>query len=255
MCLPWRFRICQVIDACAEMLVSKQNVLSAGVVFAEKSYFFSSIYLGMVNNVNKTTRDRYLEANMRASVGCRFWHFPICHKSHWTLVVYDTEVGSWKHYNSIRPRPGSEDTHYNEALLLKGNVVNFVREKQLSSSGADVVLAQDRDCLLEVVTDSPQQRLDSPDCAIIVCYVMRQYVHHNGIKKTMEGTNCVKARATMVEAFVDVPTRGLQNVANAECGGIHHLVFCFWFICLCFFFFFFFCSVLLGNLCFAWNSL
>ncbi|KAI8008376.1 AFG1-like ATPase [Camellia lanceoleosa] len=92
-----------VIDACAEMLVSKQNVLSAGVVFVEKSYFFCSI-------------------------------------------------------------------------CLKGNVVNFVREKQLLSSGANVVLTQDRDCLLEVVTDSPQQRLDSFSYDAEICRYSYPYM-------------------------------------------------------------------------------
>ncbi|KAI7998246.1 hypothetical protein LOK49_LG10G00838 [Camellia lanceoleosa] len=55
-----------VVDACAELLVSKQNVLAAGMVSPEKSYFFSGICLDMVVNMSDTSRDRYLEANFRA---------------------------------------------------------------------------------------------------------------------------------------------------------------------------------------------
>ncbi|KAI7997069.1 Receptor-like protein 6 [Camellia lanceoleosa] len=71
-----------VIDACAELLLSKQNVLCGGEVFPEKSYFFSSV-------------------------------------------------------------------------CLKENVLNFIREKQQSSNGGEVLFTQGHDSVLEVVTDSP----------------------------------------------------------------------------------------------------
>ncbi|KAI8016250.1 hypothetical protein LOK49_LG05G03878 [Camellia lanceoleosa] len=49
------------------------------------------------------------------------------------------------------------------------------------------------------VTDCPQQRHDSEDCAIIVCAVMRQYVHHVDVDRSLQGDNCVILRANMVK--------------------------------------------------------
>ncbi|KAI8002849.1 hypothetical protein LOK49_LG08G03377 [Camellia lanceoleosa] len=66
--------------------------------------------------------------------------------------------------------------------------------------------------VLEAVNDCPQQRADALDCAIIVCYIMRQYIHHVRIQKAIEGTTCISARATMVEAFVNDPQKGLKDM-------------------------------------------
>ena len=67
--------------------------------------------------------------------------------------------------------------------------------------------------------------IDSPDCAIIVCYIMRLYVHHIPIKRTMKDTNCVGACAAMVRAFVGNPVRGLKDVLDDNRGW--HLIDCF----------------------------
>ena len=40
--------------------------------------------------------------------------FPIFNEKHWTLLVLDTENGSWKFYNSMRPSTET-DNHLNEA--------------------------------------------------------------------------------------------------------------------------------------------
>ncbi|KAI8000120.1 hypothetical protein LOK49_LG09G01498 [Camellia lanceoleosa] len=63
------------------------------------------------------------------------------------------------------------------------------------------------------VTDCPQQRHDSEDCAIIVCAVMRQYVHHVDIDRSLQGDNCVILRANMVKGFVNDHERGLKDMA------------------------------------------
>ncbi|KAI8027497.1 hypothetical protein LOK49_LG02G00955 [Camellia lanceoleosa] len=164
----------------------------------------------MVVNMSDTSRDRYLEANFRACVGCRYLHFPICHKGHWKLVVYDTEDGSWKHYNPLMSRTDSEDRHYNVASILKRNVLDYIRRTCLAAGDNAIVCTEDRNMVLEAVINCPQQRADVPDCAIIVCYIMRQYVHNVGIHKAMEDTTCISACATMVEAFVNDPQKGLE---------------------------------------------
>ncbi|CAL5352922.1 unnamed protein product [Camellia sinensis] len=58
--------------------------------------------------------------NISAGTMCRFIHFPMCHNGHWTLVVYDTESGEWKHYNPMRQRMDRVDVHYTEVLLRNG---------------------------------------------------------------------------------------------------------------------------------------
>jgi len=35
-------------------------------------------------------------------------------ENHWTLLVHDTHSMTWKHYNSMRPRDGVEDNHFNK---------------------------------------------------------------------------------------------------------------------------------------------
>ncbi|KAI7994849.1 Endoglucanase 8 [Camellia lanceoleosa] len=56
---------------------------------------------------------------------------------------------------------------------------------------------------VELVADCPQQKHDSEDCAIIMCAVMRQYVHHVDVNRSLQGDNCVVLRANMVKSFVN----------------------------------------------------
>ncbi|KAI7994883.1 hypothetical protein LOK49_LG11G00066 [Camellia lanceoleosa] len=108
----------QVIDAYAVLLSAEQERTNKGVDAANKSYFFSSIYIDMMKNNNVRSRNRYVLDNLHAAKLFRYVHFPICKDSHWTLVVYDTEDGSWKHFNSMRMRSEIVDVHYMEALSL-----------------------------------------------------------------------------------------------------------------------------------------
>ena len=61
---------------------------------------------------------KYVTSNLHAGRDARYIHFLVCHLGHWTLVVYDTEDGSWKRYNSMRSRMGTGDVHYAEAVKL-----------------------------------------------------------------------------------------------------------------------------------------
>ncbi|KAI8012420.1 hypothetical protein LOK49_LG06G03523 [Camellia lanceoleosa] len=196
-----------VIDAYAVLLNDEQERINEGVDAADKSYFFSSICLDMMKNNNVRSRNRYVLDNLRAAKLFRFVHFPLCKDSHWTLVVYDTEDGSWKHFNSMRPRSGIVDVHYVEALSLK----NIVSEVQRQTIGNDAIDTQDCDTPLESVADCPQQRPESLDCAILVCAVMRQYVRHVEVRRSLHGGNCSVLRAIMVKSFVNDEVRRLKN--------------------------------------------
>ena len=72
----------------------------------------------MLWNNNTTARDRFVLDNLAACKDCRYSLFSICFRAHWTLVVYDTEIGLWKHNNSIRSLAGIEDKHFNEAMFM-----------------------------------------------------------------------------------------------------------------------------------------
>ncbi|KAF5938554.1 hypothetical protein HYC85_022813 [Camellia sinensis] len=49
------------------------------------------------------------------------------------------------------------------------------------------------------------------DCAIIVCAVMRQYVNHVDVGRSLEGGNCSVLRADMVKRFIRDPIRGVMS--------------------------------------------
>ncbi|KAI8026345.1 hypothetical protein LOK49_LG02G00712 [Camellia lanceoleosa] len=162
-----------VIDTYVEMLADEQTRLNVEKEFPETSYFFSSICLDMMKNENLSARYNYVTSNLVATKGARYIHFPICHLSHWTLVVYDMDASRLKHFNSMRNMNGPVGVHYAEALYLK-NIVTEMQRQMLDACGRDdVVEMQDFEILLELVVECPQQRPDSLDCAIIVCAVMR----------------------------------------------------------------------------------
>ncbi|KAI8021267.1 hypothetical protein LOK49_LG03G03135 [Camellia lanceoleosa] len=203
-----------VIDAYAEVLSDEQTRLNVGKDFPENSFFFSSICLDMMKNDNVAARNNYIMSNLSVARGARYIHFPICHLFHWTLVVYDTNVGSWKHYNSMRPRNGSVGEQYAEAMHVR-NIVTEVQRQSLVARGMDdLVATQDFDIPLESVVDCPQQRPEALDCAIIVCAIMRQYVHHIEVGRSLEGGNCSVLRANMERKLVVVGVHEVDFTQN-----------------------------------------
>ncbi|KAI8008260.1 hypothetical protein LOK49_LG07G00789 [Camellia lanceoleosa] len=64
---------------------------------------------------------------------------------------------------------------------------------------------------LEAVTKCPQQKPGTLDCGVLVCAIMRQYVHRADVERSLHGSNCIILRANMVKAFVNDPTRGLKE--------------------------------------------
>ncbi|GMQ00611.1 hypothetical protein CsSME_00047622 [Camellia sinensis var. sinensis] len=69
------------------------------------------------------------------------------------------------------------------------------------------------DDTLESVMDCPQQEPDTADCAMMVCFIMRQYVYLIGIDNAMDGLTAVEYRAAMVKTFLNDLKRGLHSRA------------------------------------------
>ncbi|CAL5339426.1 unnamed protein product [Camellia sinensis] len=138
-----------VIDAYTELLKTDQLKVLGNDDQADKSYFFSSVCLDMVKSADVRGFDKFVRKNISAGTMCRFIHFPMCHNGHWTLVIYDTESGDWKHYNPMRQRMDRVDVHYTEALLLKERVTNIMKQSLLEL-GMDVLsIESDFDHVLE----------------------------------------------------------------------------------------------------------
>ncbi|CAL5409348.1 unnamed protein product [Camellia sinensis] len=74
---------------------------------------------------------------------------------------------------------------------------------------SDNVRMSEFDRPLVPVIDCWQQSSDTPDCAIFVCYVMRQYIHGVEIDTTMGGLTLCGLRATIVKMFLNDQIRGL----------------------------------------------
>ncbi|CAL5405570.1 unnamed protein product [Camellia sinensis] len=175
-----------VIDAYAEMLMYEQQMKAPKSANDEKLYIFSTLCLPTIRDVAKDVRDRYLALRAPHALKARYIQFLIHLDNRWTLMVYDTEERFWLHYNSMKPRRGREDKHYWEASLLMGTVETQDLVKELL-----------------VVDYCPQQKPDSNDCGIIVCFIMKQLVRHLDVDKSIGGESCRTMRAGMVKSFVN----------------------------------------------------
>ncbi|KAI8021170.1 hypothetical protein LOK49_LG03G01158 [Camellia lanceoleosa] len=208
-----------VIDGYVELLKSEHVKMYGADELEDKSYFFSSVCLDMLKSEDVRGREKFVRTNVSAATDCRFIHFPMCHDGNWTLVVYDTEEGTWKHYNPMRQRGDKADVHYSVATLLiwflslnfKDRVTD-VMEQTLRELGLDKQsIRANFNSTLEAVTKCPQQKPGTLDCGVLVCAIMRQYVHRADVERSLHGSNCIILRANMVKAFVNDPTRGLKE--------------------------------------------
>ncbi|GMP30372.1 hypothetical protein CsSME_00005069 [Camellia sinensis var. sinensis] len=193
------FFFTQVIDAYVEILMYEQQMKSPKSTDDEKSYIFSTLCLPTIRDVAEDVRDRYLALRAPHALKARYIQFPIHLDNHWTLMVYDTEEGFWLHYNSMKPRHGREDKHYWEASLLKSYFEEYINRRLKVGT----VETQDLVKELLVVDYCPQQKPDSNDCGIIVCFIMKQLVRHLDVDKSMGGESCRTMRAGMVKSFVN----------------------------------------------------
>ncbi|GMP62948.1 hypothetical protein CsSME_00024849 [Camellia sinensis var. sinensis] len=112
----------------------------------------------------------------------------------------------------MRQRSSSKSyVHYSEVLVLKERV-SVVIKRLLRADGINKVsIAETFNHPLEAVEDYPQQKHDLLDCAVIVCVVMRQYVHHVNVGRSLQGANDIVLRANIVKGFVNGIIRGLKH--------------------------------------------
>ncbi|GMQ04738.1 hypothetical protein CsSME_00050062 [Camellia sinensis var. sinensis] len=109
----------------------------------------------------------------------------------------------------MRQRSERVNVHYTKALVLKERVTNVMKQS-LPELGMDVLsIEADFNHVLEAVSRCPHQKAESLDCGIIVCAIMRQYVHHCDVERTLQGSNCSVLHANMVKSFINDPVRGL----------------------------------------------
>ncbi|KAI8013869.1 hypothetical protein LOK49_LG05G02367 [Camellia lanceoleosa] len=194
-----------VIDAHVELLKSEHVRMYGDDQLADKSYFFSSVCLDMVKNDDEHAMEKFVSTNVSAASDCRFIHFPMCHDGHWTLVVYDTEDGTWKHYDPMRQRGERADVHHNVTTLLKERVTNVIKQTLREFRLDEQSILANFSSSLEAVTKCPQQKPRTLDCEVFVCAIMRQYVHRCDVEHMLQGSNCIILRANIVKAFVNDP--------------------------------------------------
>ncbi|KAI8009780.1 hypothetical protein LOK49_LG06G01155 [Camellia lanceoleosa] len=200
-----------VIDGYVELLKSEHARMYGDDELADKSYFFSSVCLDMVKSDDVRGREKFVRTNVSAATDCRFIHFPMCHDGHWTLVVYDTEDGTWKHYNPMRQHGDRADVHHNVATLLKERVSEVMMQTLREFGLDEQSILANFSSSPEAVANCPQQKPGTLDCGVIVCAIMRQYVHRVIVERSLHGSNCIILRANMVKAFVNDPARGLKE--------------------------------------------
>ncbi|XP_028119558.1 uncharacterized protein LOC114317063 [Camellia sinensis] len=102
-----------LIDAYAELLHEQQEVVNP--TSDEASLIFTSMCLKVIREYHPRKRSKHIDAHVRNYQGERYLLFPLHHEYHWTIVVYDAKENMWKHYNSLRPRPGIHDPHIDQA--------------------------------------------------------------------------------------------------------------------------------------------
>ncbi|KAL7185262.1 hypothetical protein ACSBR2_027232 [Camellia fascicularis] len=112
----------------------------------------------MVKNDDVRAMEKFVRTNVFAASDCRSIHFPMCHGGHWMLVVYDTEDGTWKHYNPMRQRGDRPNVHHNVATLLKERVTNVMKQTLREFGLDEQSILANFSSMLEAVTKCPQQK-------------------------------------------------------------------------------------------------
>ncbi|KAI8022770.1 hypothetical protein LOK49_LG03G00476 [Camellia lanceoleosa] len=197
-----------VIDAYGAMLTDMHRTVSGREEYQGATYVR---WRDMMRNTSAMSQTKYLNVHTKAAQGSRYTVYPIYHANHWTVMVHDSDSGDWKHYNSLRPRRGVRDEHYNEALKVwvSEHHNNFVKPR----IGIQDVEAEDFNGKLTSVVDCPQQAPESSDCGIFVCFIIRQHIRGADVDNTMDGLTPTTMRAAMVEMFLSSPEKGLHAMA------------------------------------------
>ncbi|CAL5392707.1 unnamed protein product [Camellia sinensis] len=152
--------------------------------------------------------NQLLNNMMLEAVKERYLLFPIFNEKHWTLLVLDTENGSWKFYNSMRPSTET-DNHLNEA-----NKVRKVIEKYLQHHNPKLIEGNKFHEETEIAMNCPQQVDHSLDCGVIVCYLMREYVCNKDIFPNLTKEECHQIRADIIDALLTNQQTDTQQIVD-----------------------------------------
>ncbi|KAI8023391.1 hypothetical protein LOK49_LG03G03794 [Camellia lanceoleosa] len=169
-----------VIDAYGELLKSDHLRMYGDDELADKSYFFNS---DMVKNNDIRAMEKFVRRNVSAASECRFIHFPMCHTGHWTLVVYDTEDRSRKHYNPMRQHGDRADVHHNEVTVLKERTLHVMKQTLHEFELDEQSIVANFSNPLEFVTNYAHMVITcnnslfaSSLTGVIICAIMRRCV-------------------------------------------------------------------------------
>ncbi|KAL7258752.1 hypothetical protein ACSBR1_004785 [Camellia fascicularis] len=196
-----------VIDAYVAMLTEMHKMVSGRPKYVGTSYIYTSVCSDMMRNSSVVSRTKYLNVHMKAARGCKYTLFSIYNANHWTVMAHDSEIGNWRHYNSMSPRRGVRNEHYNEALKVVADHHNKFVKPRVTAAGVGPDLF---DGTFVSVVDCPQQVLESSDCGIFVCFIIRQYIRGTEVNTMMDGLTPTGLRVAMVDMFLSDPGRGLR---------------------------------------------
>ncbi|KAH7834305.1 hypothetical protein Vadar_014715 [Vaccinium darrowii] len=187
-----------VIDAYAEYLLMEQELRSTDIGKEGNDGVFTQggFQCGLIAGKTSDERGEIFDRMMTRTSQYRYLLFPIHHHFHWTLLALDTEEGTWKFFNSMRPRKGIMDASLEAARQLKIQIDTYYKRK-----AKDVFSTQD--CHdIEQVLDCPQQAPGSLDCGVIVYYIIRQYFRNEEVRSKLPKAECRRMRAEIVHTFV-----------------------------------------------------
>ncbi|KAF5195109.1 hypothetical protein FRX31_015303 [Thalictrum thalictroides] len=85
---------------------------------------------------------------------------------HWTLLVLNYKKKTFQHYNSMKPRKGSVDKFYEEAGILKNEVVNCIDQYRAKRKLPKISWP------IQIGTPSCPQQGNTADCGLYVCRII-----------------------------------------------------------------------------------
>ncbi|GMP23349.1 hypothetical protein CsSME_00000980 [Camellia sinensis var. sinensis] len=191
------------INAYKEILMTEEQLkpkftlsLQAGT-----TYIFTTSCHYLFTTKDEAETNQLLNNMMLEAVKERYLLFPIFNEKHWTLLVLDTENGSWKFYNSMRPSTET-DNHLNEA-----NKVRKVIEKYLHHHNPKLIEGNK-------FHEETEIAMNVPNKLIILCYLMREYVCNKDTFPNLTKEECHQIRADIMDALLTNQQTDTQQIVD-----------------------------------------
>ncbi|CAL5322638.1 unnamed protein product [Camellia sinensis] len=192
------------INAYKEILMTEEQLKPKFTLSSQAG----TTYIFTTSCHDEAETNQFLNNMMLEAVMERYLLFPIFNEKHWTLLVLDTENGSWKFYNSMRPSTET-DNHLNEA-----NKVRKVIEKYLHHHNPKLIEGNKFHEETEIAMNCPQQVDHSLDCGVIVCYLMREYVCNKDIFPNLTKEECHQIRVDIIDALLTNQQTDTQQIVD-----------------------------------------